>query len=581
MLMDNLPKMIAFFRSNIFQIICFIAILTLAINRLFHGVEITDESYYLSTSYRYIQGNIPFYDAWDGTIGSALLFLPALALYSFISGGTEGIFLFSRLSFFCIMLIIGFIMYFSIKPTFGRSVSCLAATVLIVVAPFSLYNWSYNNLALSLLCAGLFLLAYSLNAETVNRERLSQILAGMCFAFMTFAHISQVFTCITVAIFYTIFASINKKSIRNGLVAVLFAAIGGVGTAVLLVFSLLVATQGNLFSSLSNIMSNPWMSGIGNSMPDDVIAAFKHIGDFIFQRKRAFVLGTAWILSSLILKKRWPYLSLLTPLFAFMIFPWLSFTSMAVIEFVAYCGLFWILWIPFIKGYSTGAQNLYWMLGAGGLFGFIAVSVVSGGGAYQGKYMLFCLLLAILVLIIDDIIRLPRAPFKRALACAPALLLSGCLLFLWYQSFYRESPYAQLTTRVDQGVYKGMYTTPERADYLVKLENELITLQDKGGGVLFLGTAPHTYLMVDMKPTTPTTWRVNFEPGYDTWFPVYYAQGEGFKPDQIIFLDESTYLDYLTYQDLELSKIIKNDYILSSERSNGAYHIYLFIRKLT
>ena len=99
----------------------------------------------------------------------------------------------------------------------------------------------------------------------------------------------------------------------------------------------------------------------------------------------------------------------------------------------------------------------------------------------------------------------------------------------------------------------------------------------KGGNVLFLGTVPQAYLMVDMKPTTPTTWRVDFfNDIYSEWFPVYYAQGEDFKPDQIYFIDINTYENFMEHQDIELARILNTDYTLSYESTDSFCCIYLY-----
>ena len=575
--------MLVFLRRNAFQLVSVLVILALAFNRLFYGVELTDESFYYSTSYRYLQGNTPFYDAWDGAIGSSLLSLPFFALYRFIVGSTQGIVLFSRISFFCFMLFVGFTMYNSIKSVYGHHISSLAATVLIVFAPFSLYNWSYNNLSFALFITGLFLLACSLQTNTQKKEQTAQVLAGICFALMVFSYITHALTCLFVAILFFIVAWKSKKSLRKGLKAISFVTIGGFGIAVFLTIVLLMVTQGNLFKYLPNILNNKAIAVGGNSMAELILNTIKHTLRFIMQYWAAFAISVAGILVVQVLAKRNKYFCVITPFFFLIALFWFSSISpsYAVTDFVAFCGILWTLWIPFINKYSEKTRTLYWLLGIGGIFGFICVAGTSGGGAVQGKYMLFCLLLAVLMPILEDITQLPDTTGKHFLACIPALLLSGSLLFLWYSDIYREKPINQLTKKVEQGIYKGIYTTPERANMIENLEAELKNLQKSGGNVLFLGTSPYAYTMVDMKPTTPTTWRVAFYSDvYYDWFPVYYACGEDFKPDQIFFLEDETYQDFIKNPDLELSQILLRDYTFTMESidNSGTYHIRLFVR---
>jgi len=190
--------------------------------------------------------------------------------------------------------------------------------------------------------------------------------------------------------------------------------------------------------------------------------------------------------------------------------------------------------------------------------------------------------LAVLIPLLEDINRLPHTSAQRILACVPVFLLSGTLLFLWFSSFYRDEPISHLTTRVEQGIFTGVYTTPQNASSVVRLEEQLATLQQAGQSVLFLGMAPPAYSMVEMRAATPTVWIVGFNsPVYSEWFPLYYSQGEHFEPDQIYFIDEESYQQFLDNPNLELSKIIKQDYRLKQEIINddGAYPIRLFIRK--
>ncbi|MCL2749761.1 MAG: hypothetical protein FWE96_01955 [Coriobacteriia bacterium] len=579
----RITNMLAMVRRNVLQILCLLVILALAVYRLFFGVELTDESYYLSASFRYLQGNIPFFDAWDAHVGSSLFSLPALALFYQATGGTEGIFLFFRLSFFCFMLLMGLVMYLATKSVLGRSTAFLAASVLIVVAPFSLYNWSYNNLSLVLLCAGLFLLAFSLYAPTAKSERIAQVFAGILLAFMVFVYFTQALTCLFVAVLFTVMASIKKKSIPKGLQASLFTALGGLGIAIVLTIPLLLVTQGKLLSYLPNVTSNPAVAAGGSSLFHALYGVVVDTLRFIYQYWLPLALGAVGILAVQLFKKRYPHLVILAPFFLILILFWLPNpkTTMTIIEFTAFIGLFWFLWIPFINKHSVEVKTLFWLLGLGGLISFLCVSLSSAGGAFQGKYMFFCLMLAVLMPVLEDIIRLPQAPIKQALTCVPVILLSGSLLLLWYQAFYRDAPISQLTTRVEQGIFAGVYTTPERAAAVMSLEEELSRLQRGNQSVLFLGHAHPAYTMIEMRAATPTVWIVDFShPMFSDWFPLYYSQGESFKPDLIIFIEDETYQSFLANQDLELSGIIIHDYSFTEEVivSESSFHIRLFTR---
>ena len=60
---------------------------------------------------------------------------------------------------------------------------------------------------------------------------------------------------------------------------------------------------------------------------------------------------------------------------------------------------------------------------------------------------------------------------------------------------YRDEPLSHLTTRVDSGIWKGCYTTPERAEAVIGLEEYIREETDKNDRVFFLDWASFGYLM--------------------------------------------------------------------------------------
>lgn len=60
------------------------------VNRLFYGIETSDEAYYGVTGYRLLQGNIPYGDMWEPSAPDAYVMIPFLMIHKLIHGSMEG-----------------------------------------------------------------------------------------------------------------------------------------------------------------------------------------------------------------------------------------------------------------------------------------------------------------------------------------------------------------------------------------------------------------------------------------------------------------------------------------------------------
>lgn len=119
------------------------------------------------------------------------------------------------------------------------------------------------------------------------------------------------------------------------------------------------------------------------------------------------------------------------------------------------------------------------------------------------------------------------------------LAASFALYSLGVQYAYvcRDGALPALTCRVERGVYRGLYTTPERAEALQNLEEQLDARVSPGEAVLFADLMPMVYLMTDGLPCTPTSWdpchyRYGFQD--DNLYQSYF-QKTGRVPDKIFY----------------------------------------------
>ena len=67
--------------------------------RAFYGMDVTDETFYLSTAKRFSDGDMLLRDDWNTGQVFGLILLPLYRVYVSVTGSSDGIILFTRINF--------------------------------------------------------------------------------------------------------------------------------------------------------------------------------------------------------------------------------------------------------------------------------------------------------------------------------------------------------------------------------------------------------------------------------------------------------------------------------------------------
>src|ERR1043165_8922516 len=94
------------FATPIGAVICVAAIAVLCW-RMLHGIDLTDEAFYIALPYRFALGDRPFMDELNIAQTAGLLLYPFVKLYVLIVGDTTGIFLFIRVLYIVVFGMVG------------------------------------------------------------------------------------------------------------------------------------------------------------------------------------------------------------------------------------------------------------------------------------------------------------------------------------------------------------------------------------------------------------------------------------------------------------------------------------------
>lgn len=175
-----------------------IAALFFALWKTHYGYRDYDETFFLSMAHRLSQGDVMFKHEWNLSQMAGFLLIPFVKLYTWITGGTEGIILAARTVYTLLHAGVAVIIYLRFRER--RSyVIALACVMFFLFSPFSIMAYSYNSMALDLITLSGVVLA------TANYEKkLPLILSGLMFAgavlcspYMLFVYMFYVF-CVAV-----------------------------------------------------------------------------------------------------------------------------------------------------------------------------------------------------------------------------------------------------------------------------------------------------------------------------------------------------------------------------------------------
>ncbi len=441
-------------------------ILTLFVFRLFFGVDLTDESQYVSQAFLpYMHGSFFVNDLFIQQY-LYLFYQPITKIY-FSLFGTSGAFLFLRFIFLFQSLFCGWLIYRFSRNTFGTRVALYMGSCLISFIPFSIPSLSYNTVVFQFVpvVASYFLLC---DQKSVPLTALVSFMS----VFVVCAYPPMLLVVILMMTLHQkwdgAFASIIDLHTK---VWIAFAIISTLLSVSLIYFS----GFDNFFRSLqfSSLFTSTTLSEKGLAL---ILSFYKPL---------KYILGFLVIKYFLIKKFKFNGFfedhrgDLLYLLFVYYVINSKSgsFGSLGhkvvTILFISY--FFYLL--PKLQ-FDNRSKFLIVLLVGGGVCGFF-----SSNGVVNA-----CMTLVVgLVPMLNEGVNL-----KKGRSIVLPLLLT-LLMYSNYKFFYRESPFFNLTSQIPSGSFKGIYTTPERKQILMDIEEDLENLNRNSSQKIFAAYFPAAY----------------------------------------------------------------------------------------
>lgn len=502
--------------------------------RAFFGTEFTDEAYTVSDALAVMHGNIPFtYN--NSMIAVGMSFIPVMfyKIYELFVPDLEGIFLYSRLTFVVFRLCIIVAIYILLKGEVSRKHRLLIAGVLIPFVGSSVFiqNWGYNATATYIILLTVFMLYNTLRRWRSGIKQYIRLFAsGFLTAIGVFAHPVYV-----VAVFVFIFLICMNVEKKEQFKAALLYCMGGI----LEIFIVLIPII--LQSGLDKFFYGAETMLVGGPKG--------YIKDTVFERA-SYVVSLIW--------PGWILLGSGTILIYYLSRKFIrleekesfkkEYWILAVGYSILFCIIYYIIVIQndfyiFVGSVCVGAfllliptykrwSSLSWYLGVYNISFIIVMTITT----LTGDRLYYCIPMLIPVLIILFHQRTKLFHYIAVFISVIMILLQG---YTDFTDVYRDDMIANLTTRVELGVYKGIYTTADRAKDVVELEQYLNENIREEESVSFRDNAPVAYLMRNTNICDVRTWdTMQYSYGCDdpTLMYRYYKNKEQI-PDVIAYID--------------------------------------------
>jgi hypothetical protein len=521
--------------------------LLFAWRRLFLGIDLNDEGFYVAVPYRMALGARPFVDEMSILQTAALFVAPFVRLYVWLRGGAEGVVLFTRHLYLAWTVAISLAGCIGLKRVVRWEHALLAALVCTTFVFVSTTNLSYNTIS-----AGFLVVGMALGARAVASGGSARWLAaaGVAQALAVFAYPTLVVALPVTAV--CLAAALPSRRRRG-----LGAWLAGVGVTFAGEALLLLSFGAANVLRCARLQVTGWHTLNTTSGPDKlwgvVAGAIGHFQLHPLIVAAALVLWLAY--------RRWPVARLALALAPLALLPFGRQLVSGADGFGVVYGLaavYFALFAP-VERRAQVIRLLLW-----GYLPALAGGLLTGYTSTNGWLQMDVGLLPAMVLsgVFLALALTPRAgDGARLRAVLPGLALA-CLagilaVTISYQFEFlpRAVPYSKLTTTIQGGPYAGVHTTPQRAAYLKQLTGDLARTTTPSDRVVFFYQVPAFSLFWPHRMATNTVWIVSAwglwnmgKPGLLPPSTLAYYRREHTLPDVVVRLIDATKLSTKTLE---------------------------------
>ena len=501
----------------------------------------SDESFYISSVHRLVNGDCLFTDEWHPTLFYEPLLLPFYHLYVFFTGGTEGIYLTARIAQLLLRLSTCLFLFFTLRKQSGNIPAMVSAVLLMPFLRANIKGLSYYALSLDFFLLGIL---YLYNFYLIKKNYIQTFLAGLFFAFAVLCNPFVAFIYIGYSVWYLAKSIKKKESIKPGLF------IWG-GTVLAASFYILYLCKTSTFvgflSSFHNIFETPNYQK--TSLYDTLISPLKkYIVNLLKPYKYSLPFFIASTITLLVFKIKKIGLSkkiefpILVLNIIFFIYNLKIKRSNPGSIFVALTFFACIL-ILLYQDKIIDKNKYILFFAIPGILLSVAWSYCS-----DTKYTVFpigySMAMPAMICLIYELSSVAfsnhriRNIFTILLFC----ILTTMSLFQRFYYIYRDRKNSELVCKIEAGPAKGLFTEEKRKQKYDTVYTVIskISADYPGKSIYITPMIPWAYLLLDSKYAGPSTWR-----GYldDKQVYNYFEKDKHPYPDLILMTNEEYTID--------------------------------------
>jgi hypothetical protein len=515
--------------------------LVLTWRRLFIGMDLQDESYYILVPWRWALGDKPFIDEENLAQVAGFLEYPFIKVFEVLRGGdVTGLVLYGRHLYLVLMLLVATAVFLALRRLVRWELALPVAVVYVTYIFWETPQLSYNTMAGALLSLGAALGVWVVVHGGGRRWAFG---SGLAFGLAVVAYPTLLFVMPFVAVFLAL--SLGARSVR--LVSHLFSERGepdapgpptgrtawialsawvGGGLTVLVPIGLYMLSFG--LAALERSLSYTMAVAESLDQLGGAPKAYEVTGGFWrFMWSAPYLLVAALLVYLVYL--RWPrtgrVVLALVPLALWRAGQHAMLDSAGFAIVYAFMAPYLYLFVP-RRWREAGARLLYWVwvpaLLAGAMTAFTsAAGYLNGAVGFLPALMVSGVFLAwSLESVTSPEEEPPRATARSsspgteqgplpwlALAALCAVVLATLVFQFQFQQ--REVPYASLTERFDSGPWWGIAVTPERYAQMNAFAADLSAQTRPGDRLLIFYQSPGYYLFWPGDISANSYWLAN------------------------------------------------------------------------
>lgn len=487
--------------TTLFCTVVGIVVIVVMFQRQLLGVDFTDESYYAAIPCKFIQGGVPFVDETAVHQSASLLTTPLVALLCKLRHGSDGLILGLRIVYLIFAIGIAGLVAFSLRDAVSTGLAALIGLLCVVFAPGNVFSFSYNTLGTMLLSAGL-LLGIRVSMKSTERQlRLTAFAAGVSSALAMIAYPTL---AVPALLGWGILRVRSPAEFRRAFRPLLIGCVIPVA-----IFSTVVLARSGP-AQLSTILSYQTAHGGGLKKLGDIVRGLWQV----YPSSAGIILGIAIAFTVVLSNRGWKRTSVALMAALAIGFP-IPATGMhfaSTMHYVHYFSFFAPLLMYFMDRSNRLARQLFWVGWVPAAVGGLFTAWSSANGALNVAIGLFpgCVITAaLLVMMIRDAFPETTYPIGNQLLAHGSVVALLAIFIAYAQgAVYAEVSPTGLTTRIDSGPFRGLYTTEFRKKFIEDLASTLTRFDERDRSILFFYDFPAGYLFTQMTPASNSAWQL-------------------------------------------------------------------------